>query len=177
MFVKSVFAPLPLPLGSLNPGSMINRKNVFLSLLAVLACPLLHAALQPGDVLTAFTVQDQHEVEYTLGEDVHYVIVSFDMSSGKATNKYLEAKGAKFLDEHAAVFLSNIHGMPWIGRKFALPKMRKYPHRILLADSETLLNDYPQEEDRITVLELGPGHKIVSINFWDPKSGDSPFAE
>ncbi len=156
---------------------MMNRKIHYLSLLAFLAATVLHGELQTGDTLPAFTVQDQHEVQYTLGDDVRYVIVSFDMSSGKATNKYLEEKGKDYLPGHSAVFLSNIHGMPWIGRKFALPKMRKYPHRILLADSETLLGDYPQQEDKMTVLELGPDHKIVSINFWDPESGDSPFAD
>jgi len=155
----------------------MNRKILNLSLLAVFAATVLHAELQTGDTLPAFTVQDQHEVEYTLGDDVRYVIVSFDMSSGKAANKYLEEKGKYFLPEHSAVFLSNIYGMPWIGRKFALPKMRKYPHRILLADSETLLEDYPQEEDKVTVLQLDPDHKIVSINFWNPESGDSPVGD
>ncbi len=155
----------------------MNQKYLYLSLLTLFAATILRAELQPGDTLPIFTVQDQHEVEYTLGDDVRYVIVSFDMSSGKATNKYLEEKGKDFLPGHSAVFLSNIHGMPWIGRKFALPKMRKYPHRILLADSENLLEDYPQEEDKMTVLELAPDHKIVSINFWDPETGDSPFED
>ncbi len=155
----------------------MNKKFRYLSLLAVFAATLLHAELQPGDTLPVFTVQDQHEVEYTLADDVRYVIISFDMSSGKATNKFLEKQGKDFLPEHSAVFLSNIHGMPWIGRKFALPKMKKYPHRILLADSENLLEDYPKEEDKMTVLELTPDHKIVSIKFWDPESGDSPFED
>ena len=158
-------------------GPTMKSTYRYLSLLALFATTVLQAELQPGDTLPAFTVQDQHEVEYTLADDVRYVIVSFDMSSGKSTNKFLEKKGQEYLGVNNAVFLSNIHGMPWVGRKFALPKMRKYPHRILLADSETLLADYPQEADRITVFKLDSDHKIVSINFWDPESGDSPFAD
>jgi len=99
------------------------------------------------------------------------------MPSGKATNKYLESHDKSYLEEHNAVFLSNIYGMPWVGRKFALPKMRKYEHRILLADSEHLLDDYPREEDKVTVIELDDQMRIVAVSFWDPKSGQDPFAE
>jgi len=152
-------------------------KIPFFSLCFLFSLAGAQAEMQPGDPFPAFSVQDQHEVAYTLEPDVRFVIVSFDMSSGKATNKYLEKQGAEFLPANKAVFLSNIYGMPWVGRKFALPKMKKYPHRILLADSETLLDDFPQQEDRVTVLELDNDQKIVSINFWDPESGQNPLSK
>ena len=135
----------------------------------------LQGAMQAGDTFPGFTVQDQHEVAYSLEKGVRYVIVSFDMPSGKATNKYLEEQGADFLPENNAVFLSNIYGMPWVGRKFALPKMKKYPHRILIADDENLLTDYPQKKGQVTVLELDADFTIKGIKYWDPKSGKSPF--
>lgn len=145
------------------------------SLFLLILAPSLQAAMEVGDTFPGFSVQDQHEVPYTLEKGIRYVIVSFDMSSGKATNKYIEDQGADFLPENNAVLLSNIYGMPWVGRKFALPKMKKYPHRILLADDENLLTDYPQEKGKVTVLELDPDFKIVGIKYWEPKSGENPF--
>lgn len=143
----------------------------------MLAASLLSAALEPGDTMPGFSVMDQHEVAYALQPGVRYLLVSFDMSTGKSANKYLEEQGEAYLPNHGAVYLSNIHGMPWVGRKFALPKMRKYPHRILLADEpeEALLQQFPQKEDHVTVFQLDPGLKIVSIQFWDPKSGSNPL--
>lgn len=154
-------------------------KNFLLSILLIIPTSGLLAELEPGQSFPGFTVQDQHEIEYTLKPDVRYLLVSFDMSTGKAANKFLEKKGAEYLPTNKAVFLSNIHGMPWIGRKFALPKMKKYPHRILLADEpqEAILAEFPQQEDRVTVFQLNKQLGIVSIEFWDPSSGSAPFSD
>ena len=45
---------------------------------------------------------------------------------------------------HFLGFIANVYGMPAIGRFFAMPKMKKYPHRIMLADAEGLLDEFPQ---------------------------------
>ena len=139
----------------------------------------LQAEMQPGDTIPAFEVVDQHEAAFTLGEGVHYLLVSFDMPTGKAANRFLAEKGAAYLPDHDAVYLSNIHGMPWIGRKFALPKMRKYPHRILLADEPEadMLAEFPQKDGQVTVFELAPGRTVQSVSFWDPQSGEPPFTD
>lgn len=145
------------------------------------ACLLLsiaaHAAepLKAGETVPAIEAKDQHDQPFTLTDDVEWVLVTFDMGTGKAANGYLEKKGATFLPEHKAVFISNIHGMPGVGRMFALPKMRKYPHRIILADEEHLLDPFPRQDSRVTVMKLAPGRVVQSIAFWDPRSGDAPL--
>lgn len=123
---------------------------------------------KPGDVFEPFTTKDQHEQSYTFTPGVRTVIVSFAMGSGKDANQYLEKQPANFLASHQAVFIANIHGMPGIGRMFALPKMKKYPHRILLADDEHFLDRYPSRKDHLTVFTLDPQGRIDSINFIDP---------
>ena len=120
-------------------------------------------------------MQDQHEQAYPMPEDVKHVAVAFTMSVGKSANQALADRGGDFLPESKAVFIANIYGMPAIGRLFAMPKMRKYPHRIMLADAEKLLNDFPQKEDRVTVFDLDTTGRILEIRYWDPKSGKSPF--
>ena len=61
-------------------------------------------------------------------------------------------------------------GMPGIGRVFALPKMRRYPHTIILADEENLLARFPTTEKKATVLKLNAQGQVVSITYWDPKA-------
>lgn len=124
---------------------------------------------KPGDLFEPFTTKDQHDQSYRLEPGVRTVIVSFAMGSGKDANAYLEKQPARFLADHKAVFVANIHGMPGVGRMFALPKMKKYPHRILLADAENFLDRYPSQKDRLTVFTLDPAGKIESIRFVNPE--------
>jgi hypothetical protein len=124
--------------------------------------------LKTGDTVKRFSAKDQHGEAFELNPGINFLIVSFDMSTGKKANAFLASKGGAFLNDLKAVYVSNIHGMPAVGRLFALPKMRKYPHRIVLADSVDLLSDYPNQKDKITILALDPNLKITAIYFWDP---------
>lgn len=133
------------------------------------------APLEKGDAFPKFDAQDQHEKAYPLPKDTKYVAVTFAMGSGKKANKYFSEKGKSFLPEHKAVFLSNIYGMPGVARLFAIPKMQKYPQRVMLADQEGLLDDFPQEKGKVTVFKLDESGKIVSYKFWDPADGSDPF--
>ncbi len=155
--------------------SLLLRPLAVLLVLAASALTLRAADTpQPyavGDAFTGFSTRDQHDkpFTYTAG-DARLVIVSFVMGTGKAANAFFEKQPADFLAQHRALFIANIHGMPGIARTFALPKMRKYPHRILLADAENFLARYPQQPDRLTVLTLDGAGKIIAIRFIDPKS-------
>ena len=65
------------------------------------------------------------------------------METGKKANAALSALGKDYLPAKNAVYLANIHGMPGIGRMFALPKMKKYSHRIILGDDAALIARFP----------------------------------
>lgn len=151
-----------------------------LAFLALFVSATLFAAdpYKVGDKLDAFTVKDQHEKEYTFAPGPKTFLVSFEMGSGKKANKWFAEKGADFLPQKQAVFLADIHGMPGVGRVFALPKMKKYPHRILLGDAKDLLTRYPKQDDKLTVLRLDADAKITAIEFVDPEKGlDAVFAK
>jgi hypothetical protein len=64
----------------------------------------------------------------------------------------------------------DIHTMPSVARFFALPKMRKYPHRIVLVDSAATLAGFPAQPGRVTVLALTPSGRIQKIGWWNPES-------
>lgn len=149
--------------------------TIILLFLALIRFNAFGETLAVGDAFPVIDAQDQHEEPYKVEADTKYVIISFDMTPGKKANAYLEEKGKDYLAENNAVFIANIFGMPGIGRFFAIPKMQKYPHRILLADEKGLLDDFPMEKGKVTVLTRDAAGKIEAIKFWDPKDGSSPF--
>ena len=90
------------------------------------------------------------------------------METGKAANVALDALGQPYLDARKAVFMANIHGMPKIGRIFAIPAMQKYSHRIVLADGADTLARYPRKAGKVTVFKLDPKGLIAKISYWAP---------
>ena len=153
------------------------RSSLMVAIYAFLSVGFLRAdMLKPGAAFPELTdMQDQHGVAYPITDEVKHVAVAFTMSVGKSANKYFAEKGADFLPDNNSVFIANIYGMPAIGRFFAMPKMQKYPHRIMLADADGLLDDFPQKDDCVTVFDLDKAGKIKAIRYWDPKSGELPF--
>ena len=140
---------------------------------AVTLCSTISANAQPyesGQTVQAFTAADQHGTPYTFQPaETRFVLISPDMAAGKKANAVLSALGKDHLPAKKAVYIANIHGMPGIGRFFAIPKMKKYAHRIILADDADLIAKFPQQEGKVTVLKLSSG-LIQSISYWTPES-------
>ena len=160
-----LFPALPSALRSLT-------RIVFALVACALATSATHAAelYKVGDTFEAFATKDAKgkDYAYTPGA-LKTLIVSYTMSNGKAVNGYLAAQPTDFLDSHNAAFLADIHGMPAIGRFFAMPKMERYPHRILLGDADDLLARHPRVEDRINVFTFDAQGAITSIRHLDPE--------
>lgn len=145
-------------------------------LAAVFAITLQAKPLAIGDVMPKLSATDQHEKAYEITSDTRYVLVSFDMGPGKQANAYLNEKGADYLPKNKAVYVANIHGMPnIIANTFALPKMRKYAHRILVMNEAGLFDEWPQEKGTVSVFALDADGKITAITQWSPKSEKAPF--
>mgnify|MGYP001821836929 CR=1 FL=1 len=61
--------------------------------------------------------------------------------------------------------------MPGIGRAFALPKMRRYAHTIILADQKDLLAPFAAEKGKVTLVALNAVGVVTGISYWAPKVG------
>lgn len=140
-----------------------------------MASVLCAASLTVGSAFPKMEGMDQHEKAIEIGPGTQHVVITFTMGMGKKANKYFAEKGASFLEENDLILINDIYGMPAVGRVFALPKMRKYPHRIFLADADGLLKPFPSEDGMATVFDLDDKMKIVAIRFWDPSDGSDPF--
>jgi hypothetical protein len=154
------------------PNTMIPRLITIAA--AVLSLGIAHAApYAVGSKVESFTAKDQHEKSFTLKPvETGFLLVSHDMETGKKANAALNALGKEYLGTKKAVYIANIHGMPGIGRMFAMPKMKKYVHRIILGDDEALIAKFPEQKDKVTVLKLDGG-KVAAISYWTP-GAESP---
>ncbi|RYD64196.1 MAG: hypothetical protein EOP84_32940 [Verrucomicrobiaceae bacterium] len=105
-----------------------NLNSKFISTLAALILGTLAVHADPyakGDTVKPFTAKDQHEQAYTFdAKSTRYLLISHDMETGKKANGALTALGKDHLTSKKAVYIANIHGMPGVGRMFALPKMK-----------------------------------------------------
>ena len=128
----------------------------------------LAAPYAEGEAVTSFKANDQHGAAFTLEpKSTKYLLISHDMETGKKANAALTALGKEYLPDKKAVYLANIEGMPAVGRMFALPKMRKYSHRIILGEDAGLIAKFPQQQGKVSVLTLAGG-KVRSIAYWTP---------
>ena len=126
------------------------------------------APYEKGQRVDAFLAKDQFDNAFTFKPaETEYLLVSHDMETGKKANAALTALGKDYLGSKKAVYMANIFGMPGIGRMFAFPKMKKYSHRIILADDAALIAHFPEQKDKVTVLALSGG-KVASISYWTP---------
>jgi len=160
---------------------MINARPRRPALVLLFASALLSvfvhgaSAVSVGTPFPAFSAADQHGDTYTFNPGTRLVFIAFEMDPAKQANQAFAEQDADFLPRHNAVFISNVHGMPAIGRVFAYRKMRKYPHRIVLADEAELLDPFPKTQGKVTVLCLNDMGTVTAIEFWDPTQAVTNF--
>lgn len=149
------------------------KKFGLTSLISALGlCLALGAPYEKGQAVDAFQAKDQFENAFTLKPaETRFLLVSHDMDTGKKANGVLTNLGKTYLGSMNAVYVANIFGMPGIGRFFAMPKMKRYNHRIILADDAALIGKFPEQAGKVTVLKLADG-KVDSVTYWTPGTDD-----
>lgn len=153
------------------------KTNLISKYSAIILASLLgvmSASAEPyekGSRMQGFNAKDQHGAAFEFKPaSVKYLLVSHDMDTGKKANAVLTALGKDYLTDRKAVYLANIHGMPGVGRMFAIPKMKKYAHRIVLGDDGELIAKFPQQAGKVTVIGISGG-KVKSLAYWSPDDG------
>lgn len=122
--------------------------------------------LDVGDVMDAFTLENQHGELCTLDKGTERLIVSFDMKLSKSFHKWLKEKGNTWLTDNKAEYVIDITGMPRIVTYlFAGPKMRKYGFQILLITDDEFGNTFPVREGTFTIVRLDANHNVTDITF------------
>jgi hypothetical protein len=83
------------------------------------------------------------------------LIMAYEKGTGATVNEYLNGQDKGYLKKYNAVFIADISQMPGLVTKlFALPKMRKYIHTVLLIQDEQQGLRFPSKEEKITVMKF-----------------------
>jgi hypothetical protein len=127
-----------------------------------------------GDAVPSISAKDQHGIDCVFTNGTGFLLIATEKENAKSANLIIAGQGMGGLEKHGAVYMMDIHTMPAIARLFALPKLRKYPHRIVLIDSPNTLSWVMVRPGMITVLALKPDSRIMKISFWDP--GKEPLS-
>lgn len=132
---------------------------------ALLAISLMAAPYQIGQSITPLNLIDQHGKRSTLKVMPKTLIMAFEKGTGATVNEYLAVQGKEYLKKNNAAFVADISQMPnFITETFALPKMRKYPHTVLLIRDEEQGVKFPGEEGKITVMKFR-GNFLTKVQF------------
>ena len=135
------------------------------ALLLVLAATL--AAAEPyavGGTLRPFSLDDQHGERAAVGERTRVLVLSRDMGAGDVVKGALADAEQRYLDEHGAVYVADISGMPaLVSRMIAVPRMRERKYRVLLDRDGAVGREFPYVEKRPTVVALDQ-LRIVTID-------------
>lgn len=146
----------------------------FLLVVALICFRSSAAPLAVGDALLEISAQDQFGTNFVLTTNVQFLLVAVEMDSAKLANQKLAALGADFLKTNRAAYLMDVHTMPAVARFFAFPKLRRYPHSIVLVDSAETLANIPAQANRVSVLKISAG-RIERISYWNPATEDLMF--
>jgi len=104
-----------------------------------------------------FVLPDQFGIKHSIDRHTHTFIVSFEKDTGADVNKFLASKSSDYLAKHEAVFIANISKMPsLITKYFAMPKLKKYKHQVLLVNDEAD-HRFKAKDGKITIYKTKKG--------------------
>ncbi len=116
--------------------------------------------------VSPFELPDQFGRDHLVEDMPRVMILAFDKGTGEMVNQYLTRQEKGYLPNQDALFIADIARMPMlVARLFALPKMRKYQHTILLAYDEAFQEGFPRKKDHATVIHFGRTQAIEAITF------------
>lgn len=138
-------------------------KKVIMALLV--AASVWAAPYKVGQSVMPLDLSDQFGKRVTLKVMPKTLIMAFEKGTGATVNEYLTVQEKGYLAKHKAAFVADISLMPnFITQTFALPKMRKYTHKVLLIQDEEQGLKFPGEEEKITVMKFR-GNFLTKIEF------------
>lgn len=137
-------------------------KKIYLGMFLFLAT--IANALEVGEAVPTFKINDQFEKAQVIKADAKNIIVAGDRDASEVIRDYLLKKGKGFLESNNSYYVADISGMPSLITKFfALPKMQDYPFSILLVTEEQS-KSFTKKEGQITVYSVENG-KVADKKF------------
>ncbi|MDD5052204.1 MAG: hypothetical protein PHO27_05660 [Sulfuricurvum sp.] len=140
-------------------------KKLIVLLLLLIPLGLNAAPYKVGQSVPPLELKDQFGKMHVMKVMPHILIMAFEKGTGAKVNEFLASQDKGYLNLHKAAFVADISGMPsFITTTFAIPKMQKYPHTVLLIYDEEFGLKFPGQEEKITIMKFS-GNFIQSIDY------------
>lgn len=138
------------------------KKTIMVLVIAIAA---LGTPYRVGESIIPLSLDDQFGKKHPMKTMPKTLILAFEKSAGMMANEYLASQEKGYLARHNAALVADISQMPkFVAESFALPKIRKYSHPVLLIRDEELGLKFPAEEDKLTIFRF-EGNTLVSIRY------------
>lgn len=135
----------------------------YASVLLLGLLPLFAQALEKGERLAPWTLLDQFDQAYSLGDQTAIVLVARNMDGAKKVKAALQDRPQGYLEARRAVFVADVQRMPaLIATLFAIPAMRDYSYRVMLDRDGRVATRYPGAEDSVLWVQLDQG-RVVAV--------------
>ncbi|MGY4877883.1 hypothetical protein ACLUEY_08330 [Vreelandella aquamarina] len=144
--------------------------------LALLIAPLSLAqsetassALQVGNAFPPLQLPDAFGNDYQLPyPGVRHVLFSADMDANDLIEQSFGGLEQGSFTAAGLVYVADISGMPsLIARLFAIPSLRDYPFRVLLARNAEQLTMLPRQKGAVSVISLSQDGTVVNLSVVD----------
>jgi hypothetical protein len=130
------------------------KKSIAVLIFLSIIFPAISEELKIGSNLqkeNLLKFEDQFGEEKEISTETKYIIFAADMEGTKIAHELFDKKKGEFLTMKKAIFVGDIHKMPYVISKFiAIPKMRNYPYPILLIREEGKGSPFPREKGKLT---------------------------
>ena len=146
---------------------MKRRTALLLSLIAL--APLAQA-IEPGQPVAPWTLLDQFDQPFTLGQDTRVLLVARSMAAAKLVNAALEAEPKGYLEQRHIAYVADIERMPAVAKLFAIPQMRSAKYRILLDQEGRVAPRYEGARETVQWLAIEDGKLAEQRVFEDAES-------
>jgi hypothetical protein len=134
-------------------------------------------ALNPGDLLEEFSLKDQHENVSQVDASTKYLVFAKHKKASKIVEEAFRDTSKDYFPTKKLVYVADVSGMPgFVLSWFALPKMKKYPFRVLLEKEPDKTTVLPAKEGQVTVIFLD-NLRVKKIEYYTEASSLSKTVE
>ncbi|MBB1489640.1 hypothetical protein [Oceanospirillum sediminis] len=132
----------------------------------MLTVSILVAGYSNAQDLSSVSVNDQWDKPVTIDSQIKWLVFSHHKEGGEWVKNAIQQQNVSNLSAHNIVYLADISAMPgFITRLFALPKMRDYGFRIGLIRDEDIAQNWPKQENSVSVYWMDNGSVTESQFF------------
>lgn len=123
-------------------------------------------ALEPGDRLTSFDLQDQFEKPARLSDTTALVLVASSREAAGVVDEAIKEQPKGYLEARNALYVADVSQMPgFITNWFLVPSMRSANYRILLDWDSVVAPRHLGQDGQVLWLELDQGEIVERRTF------------